>query len=152
MSPERKPVRRGWLNMKIVFDTNVILDVLGERVPFAAVSTEAMAVVERKGIVGAMTANTITDLYYLLRQRKIEPGMVKDALMKLMEALEVLDTTGALCRLAVDSPVTDFEDAVLAESAKLWSADFIVTRNEDDFANSPVKAITPTDLLQRFAK
>ncbi|MDR1608941.1 MAG: PIN domain-containing protein [Deltaproteobacteria bacterium] len=47
--------------MKIVFDTNVILDVLGDRTPFVPVSTEAMAIVEREGVFGAMTANTVTD-------------------------------------------------------------------------------------------
>ncbi len=136
--------------MKIVFDTNVILDVLGERMPFAAISTEAMAVVEREGIVGAMTANTITDLYFLLQKRHMQPDAIKDALMDLMDAIDVLDTTRELCSLAFTSPVSDFEDAVLVESAKRWSADCIVTRNTGDFAASPIEAITPDELLKRF--
>ena len=135
--------------MKIVFDTNVILDVLGERMPFAVISTEAMAVVEREGIVGAMTANTITDLYFLLQKRHMQPDAIKDALVDLMDALEVLDTTRELCCLAFKSPVSDFEDAVLVESAKRWSVDCIVTRNTSDFAASPVEALTPDELLKR---
>jgi predicted nucleic acid-binding protein len=137
--------------MKIVFDTNVVLDVLGERVPFATASTEAMAVVEREGVVGAITANTITDLYFLLQKRKVDPSEIKDALMNRLDALEVLDTTKALCLLAFKSPVSDFEDAVLAESAKQWSADYIVTRNTGDFTNSPVKAIMPGEFLRLFS-
>ena len=136
--------------MKIVFDTNVILDVLGERMPFAPMSTEAMAVVERDGVAGAMTANTITDLYFLLQKRHMQPDAIKDALMKLVDAIEVLDTTRELCVLAFKSPVADFEDAVLVESAQRWSADCIVTRNTSDFAASPVEAITPEELLKRF--
>ncbi len=135
--------------MKIVFDTNVILDVLGERMPFSPLSTEAMAVIEREGIVGAMTANTITDLYFLLQRRKMASDAIKDALVKLMDALEVLDTTRELCLLGFRSPVADFEDAVLVETAKRWSADFIVTRNTGDFTASSVEAITPTELLGR---
>ncbi len=137
--------------MKIVFDTNVILDVLGERMPFAPVSTEAMAVVEREGIIGALTANTVTDLYFLLQKRRMGPDAIKDALVSLMDALEVLDTTREVCLLAFRSPVSDFEDAVLVESAKRWSADCIVTRNTGDFAASPIEAITPGELLDRFA-
>lgn len=135
--------------MKIVFDTNVILDVIGEREPFVDASTEAMATIRREDIVGALTANTITDLYFLLEKRKMTPAMIKDALMNLMDALEVLDTTKELCLLAFRSPVSDFEDAVLVESAKRWSADFIVTRNTSDFTASSVEAITPTELLSR---
>ncbi len=135
--------------MKIVFDTNVILDVLGRRMPFAPASTEAMAVVEREGIAGALTANTITDLYFLLQKRHMKPDAIKDALVNLMDALEVLDTTGELCLRAFRSPVADFEDAVLVESAKRWSADCIVTRNVRDYSASPVAAITPEELLAR---
>ncbi len=138
--------------MKIVFDTNVILDVIGERMPFAPASTEAMAVVEREGIVGALTANTVTDLYFLLRKRHMAPDATRDALVNLMDALEVLDITKDLCLLAFRSPVTDFEDAVLVESAQRWSADCIVTRNTDDFTASPIEAITPGELLLRLAR
>ncbi len=137
--------------MNIVFDTNVIFDVLGKQLPFADTSTEAMAVVEREGIVGAMTANTVTDLYFLLQKRKMGADAIKDALMKLMNAIEVLDTTRELCLLAFRSPIVDFEDAVLVESAKRWSADCIVTRNIRDFVASPVEAITPDELLRRVA-
>ncbi len=137
--------------MKIVFDTNVILDVLGKHMPFSIVSTEAMTVVEREGVVGAMTANTITDLYFLLQKRRMTNNDIKDALTKLMDALEVLDTTREICLMAFNSSVTDFEDAVLVESARRWSADCIVTRNPRDFIASPVEAITPDELLQRFS-
>ncbi len=137
--------------MKLVFDTNVIVDVLTRREPFAEASRKAMASVTRPGVRGAMTANTVTDIFYLLRKHQPDPHASKRSLVDLMEYLEVLDTTRDLCLLACRSPMTDFEDALLAESANSWSADFIVTRNLRDFAASPVEAIHPDDLARRFA-
>lgn len=134
--------------MKIVFDTNVILDVLTDREPFAEMSAKALSAVAREDVVGATTANTITDIYFLLRKREPSQGKRKDVLRELLKVIKILDTTGFVCTQALDSPITDFEDAVLAESARLWSADFIVTRNISDFTNSPVKALTPAEFVQ----
>ena len=122
--------------MKLVFDTNVIVDVLTLREPFAGASKKAMATVARPGVFGAMTANSMTDIFYLLR---------------LMDYLEILDATHSICRLALQSVMLDFEDALVAESARMWSADCIVTRDPRGFADSPVKAVTPDELLRRFA-
>ena len=136
--------------MKIVFDTNVILDVLIEREPFVDVSARAFDVIDRKDVSAAMTANTVTDLYFLYRKHQPDPAKRKESLRGLVTALDVLDTTRALCMAALDSPMPDFEDALVAESAKQWSADYIVTRNTRDFAVSPIEAITPDELTKRF--
>jgi predicted nucleic acid-binding protein len=136
--------------MKLLFDTNVILDVLARREPFFADSLGALDLIGGKGVLGAMTANSVTDLFFLYRKHQPDSGKRKSALRTLMNALEVLDTTRALCLSALDSPISDFEDAVVAESAKSWSADFIVTRDEEGFGGSPISAITPTELLDRF--
>lgn len=137
--------------MKLVFDTNVIVDVLAGRAPFAEASKKAMALVARDDISGSMTANTVTDMHYLLRKHILDGKALRMALLDLMDYLEVLDTNRDLCLRACRSAMSDFEDALLAESAKLWSADFIVTRNAADFDGSPVEAIAPKELLQRFS-
>ncbi len=138
--------------MKIIFDTNVVMDVLASREPFAEASTEAMALTIRKRFAAAITANTVTDLYFLLRKHLLNREQTKTALEKLVKSIVVLDTTREHCLLAFQSPVNDFEDAVLAKTAKQWSADCIVTRNTPDFIASPVEAITPDELLKRFCK
>ncbi len=137
--------------MKLVFDTNVIVDVLTMREPFAGTSKKAMATVARPGVFGAMTANSMTDIFYLLRKHQPNKALLKQSLIGLMDYLEVLDTTRSLCRLALQSVMVDFEDALVAESARMWSADCIVTRDPRGFADSPVKAVTPDELLHRFA-
>ncbi len=104
--------------MKLVFDTNVIIDVLTIREPFADASKKAMAVVAKPGISGAMTANAMTDVFYILRKHQPDKNRLKKSLLELMDYLEILDTTDDLCRLALQSSITDFEDALVVESAK----------------------------------
>ena len=137
--------------MKLVFDTNVILDVLAKREPFFADSLKALDLIGRKDVSGAITANILTDVFFLYQKHQPDRAKRKEAIRTLMNALEVLDTTRNVCLLALDSAMSDFEDAVVAESAKLCPADFIVTRDAHGFDDSPVEAITPTDLLRRFS-
>lgn len=136
--------------MKLVFDTNVIMDVIACREPFFDASRAALLMATENDVTGAMTANTATDLFFLYRKYQPDMGKRKEALRYLMSALDVLDTTRDLCFMALESPIADFEDALLAESAKQCEADFIVTRDEDGFTDSPVKTITPDELLRRF--
>ncbi len=136
--------------MNVIFDTNVVMDVLTSREPFADASTEAMALAGDRGWNIAVTANTVTDLYFLLRKHFTNNMQAKNMLLALVERINVLDTTREICLRAFKSPVADFEEAVLTESALLWLTDCIVTRNTRDFANSPVEAMAPDDFLQRF--
>ena len=52
--------------MKIVFDTNIVLDVLLEREPFASLSINLFNAVEQQVIQGYLCATTITTIDYLL--------------------------------------------------------------------------------------
>ncbi len=136
--------------MNVIFDTNVVMDVLTGREPFADASTEAMALAGDRGWNIAITANAVTDLYFLLRKHFANNSQAKSMLLAFVERIEVLDTTRETCLRAFASPVADFEDAVLVESALRWSTDCIVTRNTRDFADSPVEALSPDTFLRRF--
>lgn len=145
-------MKRVLQSMKIVFDTNVILDVISKREPFVEISAKAFDLIDRDDVTGAMTANTATDLFFLYQKRQPDLNKCKEALKRLLLALEVLDTTRALCLMAIESPMPDFEDALLVESARHWSADYIVTRDGNGFDDSPVKAISPQELLRRIGE
>ncbi|MCD8350657.1 MAG: PIN domain-containing protein [Planctomycetaceae bacterium] len=136
--------------MNVIIDTNVILDVLADRHPFVGASTDALLLAEKKGCTLAITANTVTDLYFLLRKQLGSVERTKAILLGAVQRIAVLDTTRELCLLAFDSPVSDFEDAVLVESAIRWGADCIVTRNTSDFAGSPIEAIEPSVFISRL--
>jgi predicted nucleic acid-binding protein len=136
--------------MNILIDTNVILDVLGNREPFVRHSA-AVLMLAAKGKLGAsITANTVTDIYYLTKKYIQSPADIKNALLNLMAVLDVVDVTKTDCLKAFDLPINDYEDALLAHCAKRVKADYIITRNLKDFSNSPVNVISPEDFLSRF--
>jgi len=133
--------------MKVLIDTNVILDALMRREPWVR-STEAvlMAVAEEK-VTGCITASTFTDLYYLLRKRQLDKDLTRQTLLDLIAVVDVLDVTGTDCERAFDLPMRDYEDALLAYCAKRHRADRIITRNVKHFEGSPVVAVTPDEFL-----
>jgi predicted nucleic acid-binding protein len=136
--------------MNVLIDTNIILDVLGKREPFAKNSTTILMLAAKGKFTASITANTITDIYYLTKKHLKNQEAVKNALLNLIEILEIVDITKADCLKAFDLPVNDFEDALLAHCAKRVKADYIITRNVKDFTGSLVSAITPDEFLSRF--
>jgi len=135
--------------MKIVIDTNIVLDVLACREPFFEQSQAVMQLVAQNKVIGAITASSITDIYYIM-QKRLAKNEMKDALYGLMELLEIVDVTRKECLAALDLPMSDYEDALLSCCAKNWGAECIVTRNTRDFSLSAVKALTPEHFLQLF--
>ena len=135
--------------MKVVIDTNIAVDTLGARQPHFEQSKAVMQLAAGGGIEGAITANTITDIAYLLRKH-IEANSIKPALLGLMEMLDILEVNADLCYKAFDIPMSDFEDALLAACANHWKADYIVTHNVKDFTGSPVKALAPEVFLEQY--
>ena len=135
--------------MKIVIDTNVVLDLLTSREPFVDAAELVFTAVASGQIQAAITANTVTDIAYLLRKH-LDREAIKTALLGLMELVEVLEISGRHCVAAFDLPIADYEDALLTYCAKGWSADYIATRNTKDFKDSPVLALEPGELLNRL--
>jgi len=133
--------------MKIIFDTNIILDVLAHREPFFEKSRAVMQFVAENKVKGAITANIVTDIFYVLRKH-MDNETLKTALRNLMELFEVVEVSQIDCISALDLTIKDYEDSLLICCAKRWKADCIITRNIGDFKYSPVKAITPADFLK----
>jgi predicted nucleic acid-binding protein len=137
--------------MKITLDTNIVLDTLARREPFFTQSQPVIRLAAEGEVEGAITANSLTDIYYILRKH-LDKEAVKTALRGLLELLEVVEVTGNDCLAALDLPMDDYEDALLACCAKNWAADYIVTRNTRDFVHSPVKAMDPEDFMKNLLR
>lgn len=133
--------------MKILVDTNVILDVLLNREPFAQNSSAVLKLCETPSFQGYITATTITDIYYILCKNIADKSTLYNALEKLLSIVEICDVTKHNIFNALKLRESDFEDAIQSDCAKSIGVDYIVTRNTEDFKNSKVKGITPSDYL-----
>lgn len=132
--------------MKVLVDTNVVLDVLLARKPFVDAAAEIFGRIERSELEGFLCATTLTTVDYLITQ-SITGAESRKALQHLMELFEVAPVNRPVIEEALRSRVIDFEDAVLEQSARLAGVDVIVTRNTKDFRRSVVKALDPDELL-----
>jgi predicted nucleic acid-binding protein len=135
--------------LKIILDTNVVLDVLLERKPFAGPAAEIFALAEQSEIDATLCATTITTVDYLLNQSLPEKD-ARQALWKLLGLFEVASVNRLVIERALRSRIRDFEDAVLDESGQLAGAECIVTRNSKDFSRSPLKVFDPKEFLSQF--
>ncbi|MDA8221505.1 MAG: PIN domain-containing protein [Desulfitobacterium hafniense] len=138
------------MNMSVLIDTNVILDALIGRAPHHIAAEKILLLVAEDKLNAAITASSVTDIYYLLHKYLHDADQAKQVLLKLFRLFEVLDVTGSDCEKALSIPMRDYEDALLATCAKRRKLDLIITRNLKDFAESPIKAVTPDDVLAKF--
>ena len=135
--------------MKIMIDTNVVLDVLLKREPFFLASYEVMKRSALEQCEGFVSASAATDVFYLLRRSLKDAGKAKEGMEKLLQLVGIADAMDEDVHAAVASNMGDFEDALVASIAERCQISFIVTRNVKDYANSPVKAITPEEFLKQ---
>ncbi len=132
--------------MKLLIDTNVIIDYLADRVPFADNAEKLFDLCADGKIKGILTASAVTDIYYVLR-KAIGKAKAIESLRVLFDVLDIADIRKHDIVLATTEDFSDFEDALVSVCAKRVKADFIVTRNVKDFSNASVKPVTPEELL-----
>jgi len=133
--------------MRVLFDLNVILDVLENRPEFVRDSVTALGrVVSTPRSTAYIATHAVTTAFYILR-RHLGLESARVAVKKLFEVLTVLPTPDAVLRSAVDCDCPDYEDAVSFLAAHRAKCDYIVTRNVSDFALSSVPALSPADFL-----
>jgi predicted nucleic acid-binding protein len=132
--------------MRILFDTNVLLDALLERKPGAVPAARLMAAVESGKIAGLLSATTVTTLFYLAR-RQIGRDVAFETIGRLLALFEVASVTRAVLEDALTLNMADFEDAVQHEAARHSSATGIVTRNVRDFGAASLPVYLPDELI-----
>jgi predicted nucleic acid-binding protein len=135
--------------LKVIIDTNVILDVLAQRAEFFLDSSKILKLSEMDSIKASITASSVTDIVYILKKHKVANPI--ETVKKLISIVPVSSVTAANISKAFELDFDDFEDALVAAVAKSGKADYIITRNTKDFVKSPVPAITPTELIKILA-
>lgn len=132
--------------MKWFLDLNVLLDVIQQRPPFFETSAQVLSRVVRGEVTGHIAGHELTTAHYIVK-RYTDHRAADDLVDWLLVHFEIVAESEATFRRARALEWNDFEDAVIASAAEETGCDFVVTRNIKDFANSPVPAITPVDLL-----
>ncbi|BFN37498.1 PIN domain-containing protein [Fidelibacter multiformis] len=132
--------------MKILFDTNIILDVLLLRKPFYTSATFLLSQVEQGKIEGWLCPTTITTLGYLITKVK-GPKEAKRLIKNLLNIFKLTDLNRSIFLTACNHKINDYEDAVLHESARLSNMEGIVTRNVKDFKHASVYVYDPDELM-----
>ena len=130
--------------MKILFDTNVVLDVLMDREPFSDPAAELFATVEDGTGIGYLCATTLTTVYYLAG-KALGAKRARQAIQKLLALFEVAPVNRPVLETALQARFGDFEDAVVYAAALHVGADVIVTRNEVDFKSSKIPVYSPLE-------
>lgn len=138
--------------MRAVIDTCVVIDALQSREPFARDAEQIILACANRRCVGFITAKAVTDIYYLTHRQTHSDQAARQVLSKLLVLMALADTTEMDVRNALTSEVSDFEDAVMIETALREKTDCIVTRNVRDYTKSPVPVLTPSDFLKRLAE
>ncbi|MBN1637387.1 MAG: PIN domain-containing protein [Ignavibacteriales bacterium] len=137
--------------MKILVDTNVVLDVMLDREPFSLPAAILLSKVESKKLVGFLGATTITTIYYIAR-KTVGSEQARTEIDKLFKLFEVAPIDKPILESAVKSEISDFEDAVLHEAGKNVEVDAIVTRNPKDFKKGTLPVYSSEELLKLLEK
>jgi predicted nucleic acid-binding protein len=132
--------------IKVLFDLNIILDVLQKRLPYFVDSAQALALAESGAIEGYLAAHSWTTLFYLYaRDQSADQARVR--LTELLQFLTVAPVDQQVVEQALNLPYQDYEDAVQMMAAIRCGANYLVTRNVADFAAGPLSVLKPVELL-----
>lgn len=135
--------------MKILIDTNVILDVLCNRTDFVEDSLKVFKYCEAGQVTGVISALSIPNIVYIMR-KELDAGKIREILTTLTSIFTVADLRESDLMKAADLDFSDYEDALQSVCASRVKANFIVTRNIKDYKNSAIPAMKPAELFERI--
>ena len=134
--------------MVLLIDTNIIIDVAAHREPFMEKSLSVIELCADSKVTGYLSSRSFCDIFYILR-KAMSPALRKEYIKEIRKYLNTAIITDEIIDKALaNDDITDFEDAIQYACAESIDADYIVTRNIQDFGNGPVKAVTPEELLE----
>lgn len=136
--------------MKILVDTNVILDVLLKREPFYHDGAKVLNLSGKGSVDLFVSASAITDIYYIANQTIKNRSEIKNLLSRLLRVVSVASVSEDTIKNALELPWKDFEESVQYSVALLQEMEGIVTRNPNDYKEAEIDVWTPEELLRRL--
>jgi len=131
--------------MKVMVDLNVLLDVLQQCEPHYLDSAKVLSLALENKIEVCLPAHAITTIHYIIS--KISTEKANFAVDWLLKHFDVIAAEKPIFLQARTLPITDFEDVVVVSMAMVSNCEYVVTRNMNDFKQSPITALQPTNLL-----
>jgi predicted nucleic acid-binding protein len=131
---------------KLFLDTNIVIDLLGEREPFYWSAAKIATLADKGQIQIFVSALTYSTMYYLL-SRYENNDTVKDKIRKFKVIAETSDLTDRIIDKGLSSRFVDFEDSLQYYCAVRAECNIIITRNGKDFKDSEIPILTPDEYL-----
>lgn len=136
--------------MKLFIDTNVIVDLIGEREPFCVDAIKIFALSEKKKVKLYVSSQSIITTHYLLK-KYISEKKLREILDELTDFVTIIPSTKEFLKKGLKSKHKDFEDAIQIISAEsIDSVSHIITRNIKDFKDSSVEVLTPSSFIEAY--
>ena len=137
--------------MKVLLDTNVVLDAIVNREPFYNDAQNVIDSILDNKLEGYITANSVTDIYYIAKKH-FNKNVLRNTMRSLFAIFTIIDVFGTDCHDALDFPLDDYEDALLVVCGDRTKIDHIITRDKEFLKNAKpsIPAISPSDFLQLF--
>jgi predicted nucleic acid-binding protein len=135
--------------MRVLIDTNIILDVLLDRAPWVNDSSQIWAACDTRRIVGFITASALTDIFYIAR-RQSNLATARISVGLCLATFEICLVDRSVLEHATELAGADFEDNVQIAGALRNNLVAIVTRNTADFATAPIPVLSPAQLLAQI--
>jgi len=137
-------------DVTVVIDNNIVIDALKPNPEFQEHAQKILQLASMKTIGGFISANSITDIFYVLRKEHGE-HKTKSMLKSLVRILDIIGIEPIDCIAALDNSMGDLEDAFIDECAKKANANYIVSRDEKFIkTQTAVKVIKPSELLSKM--
>lgn len=135
--------------MKLLVDTNVILDVLLNRLPWVNDAKEIWLACDQGNAVGYVPASALTDIFYIAR-RATDLTKAHQAVRVCLDAFIICPVDRQTLEYAYSLPGNDFEDNLQVACAILAELDYILTRDPAGVASSPLPALSPSEWLNLY--
>ena len=136
--------------MRVLIDTCIIIDALQQREKFYENAKTIFLLCANRKFDGYLSAKSFTDIYYITHKQMHNDKSTRTILSKLCDLFDILDTTKTDISNAILSNISDFEDAVMVETAKREKMNCIVTHNEKNYINSSIPIFSPEKLVQKL--
>lgn len=134
--------------MKVLIDTNIVIDALTSREPWNEHAEKIFLMAANNIVEMYITASSATDIYYLIRKNLHNTEAARRIMGKLYSLVGILEVKSEDLIDALASPITDYEDAVVEQVARRSDMDCIVTRNQKDYEAGLIQVFSPENIIR----